>query len=119
MVEHRRARPSRTPTKHRLECWTPPPLPPLKQDTLTDMLQQNLQSPGNKGNRDECTLDLTGPEKDYWQGTEAGMLKVDDSGICAAGDGSSHDKTKTKSMGADFCTLRNYDRANETAAAQN
>jgi hypothetical protein len=47
------------------------------------------------------------------------MLKAYDLAICAAGDGSSHDKTKTKTMGAGFCTLKNYDGADQTAAAQN
>jgi hypothetical protein len=96
---------SMTPTNHKLECWTPTPLPPHTQSARTNALQQALQSPSNTDNKDECILDLIGPEKDYWNGTEAGRLKVYNcSGTCAAGDGSNHEKTKT--MGAGFCTLK-------------
>jgi hypothetical protein len=96
---------SMTPTNHKLECWTPTPLPPHTQSTLTNALQQALQSPSNTDNKDECILDLIGPEKDYWNGTEAGRLKTYNfPGTCAAGDGSNHEKTKT--MGTGFCTLK-------------
>jgi hypothetical protein len=68
-------------------------------------LQQALQSPSNTDNKDECILDLIGPEKDYWNGTESGRLKeYNFPDTCAAGDGSNHEKTKT--MGAGFCTLK-------------
>jgi ribonuclease HI len=68
-------------------------------------MQQALQAPSNADNKDECILDLIGPEKDYWNGTEAGRLKAYNfPGTCGAGDGSNHEKTKT--MGAGFCTLK-------------
>jgi hypothetical protein len=96
---------SMTPANHKLECWTPTPLPPHTQSALINALQQALQAPSNTDNKDECILDLIGPEKDYWNGTEAGRLKAYNfPGTCAAGDGSNHEKTKT--MGAGFCTLK-------------
>jgi hypothetical protein len=61
--------------------------------------------PKQHNNKDECILDLIGPEKDYWNGTEAGRLKIYNfPGTCAGGDWSNHEKTK--SMGAGFCTLK-------------
>jgi hypothetical protein len=94
-----------TPANHNLECWTPTSLIPRTQYTLTNTLQQALQSPSNTDNKDECILDRIGPEKDYWNGTEAGRLKAYNfPGTCAAGDDSNHAKTKT--MGAGFCTLK-------------
>ncbi len=94
-----------TPANHKLECWTPTPLIPRIQSTLTNALQQTLQSPSSTDNKDECILDRIGPEKYYWNDTEAGRLKAYNfSGTCAAGDGSNHEKTKT--MGAGFCTLK-------------
>ena len=94
-----------TPANHKLECWTPTPLPPHTKSTLTNTLQQALQSPSNTDNKDACILDLIGPENDYWNGTEAGRLKAYNfPGTCAAGDGSNHEKTKA--MGAGFCTLK-------------
>jgi len=38
------------------------------------MLQEDLQVPSKQDNKDECILDLIGPEKDYWNGTETGRL---------------------------------------------
>jgi len=94
-----------TPVKHKLECWNPVPFPPVTQATRTDVLHTALHAPSKKDNKDECILDLIGPEKDYWNDTEAGRLKAyrfpDTS---AAGDGSNHETTKT--MGAGFCTLK-------------
>jgi ribonuclease HI len=96
---------SMTPANHKLECWTPTSLPSHTQSALTNALQQALQSPSNTDNKDECILDLIGPERDYWNGTEAGRLKAYNfPGTCAAGDGSNHEKTKA--MGAGFCTLK-------------
>ncbi len=68
-------------------------------------VQQTLQCPSQKDNKDECTLDLLGSEKDFWYGTEAGRLKdYRFPDTCVAGDGSNHEVTKT--MGAGFCTLK-------------
>ncbi len=94
-----------TPTNQKLECWTPTLLPPPAQTTLITTLQQDLQFPGLKDNKDECILDLTVPEKDYWNDKEAGKLKdYRFPDTCTAGDGSNHEPTKT--MGAGFCTLK-------------
>ncbi len=94
-----------TPANHKLECWTPTPLPPHTKSVLMNALQQALQAPSISDNKDECVLDLIGPEKDYWNGTEAGRFKTYNfPGTCAAGDGSNHEKTKD--MGAGFCTLK-------------
>ena len=39
--------------------------------------------------KDTCTIDLTGPEKDFWMGSEAGMLGCYwFRGVVFAGDGS-------------------------------
>jgi hypothetical protein len=96
---------SMTPTKHKLECWTPAPLHPYTQSTLIDTFQQALQSPSKTDNKDEYILDLIGPERDYWNGMEAGSLKTYRfPDTCTVGDGSNHEDTKT--MGAGFCTLK-------------
>ena len=41
--------------------------------------------------KDTCTVNLTGPEKDFWMGSEAGMLGCHwFRGVVFAGDGSDH-----------------------------
>ena len=80
-------------------------VPPLTQTTLTNTLLHALQVPSLKDNKDECILDLIVPEKDYWNGTEAGRLKdYRFPDTCSGGDGSNHEATKT--MGDRFCTLK-------------
>ena len=83
----------------------PVPLPPLTNDKIHPH-RHAPTSPtiGKKDNKDECTLDLIGPEKDYWNDTETARIKpylFPDT--CASGDDSNHEATKT--MGVFFCTL--------------
>ena len=91
--------------KSKTRMLDPHPTPPLVQTTLINTLQQALESPGLKDNKDECILDLTGPEKDYWNDTEAGKLKdYRFPDTYTSGDGSNHEDTKT--MGSGFWTLK-------------
>ena len=107
MVEHLRTKNKYDPSEAQVRVLDPHPAPPYHtiRPDLIDMIQQALQAPGKKDNKDEYTLDLIDPEKDYWNDTEVGRLTVYRfPGTCAVGDGSNHEVTKT--MGSGFCTLK-------------
>jgi hypothetical protein len=67
--------------------------------------QQNYGKDDYTNGKDDCTIDLAGPEETYCLGTESGLLGAFHfDGACTAGDGSCD--VASLSMGAGFCNLR-------------
>ena len=95
--------------KKHFECWakTRQDIPEGAQESI----QQSLPvTHGNQG-KDEYTVfevvDLAGHEKQYWLGTESGLLgSFNFDGACTTGDGSCD--RSTGSIGARFCNFRTF-----------
>ena len=83
---------------------SPVDVPKGSQDTIKTSLTVPQQNYG----QDNYIIDLDGPEKTYWLGTESELLgSFHFDGACTAGDGSC-DVTEcdvSHSMGAVFCNL--------------
>jgi hypothetical protein len=91
-----------TKQKSTFECWvkSPTSVPKEAQGTL----KMTLTTPQRNYGKDSYILDLNGPERTYWLGTESGLLGAFHfEGACTAGDGSCD--IPSHSMGAGFCNL--------------
>jgi len=91
-----------TKCKKIVECWVKSHVnaPKTAQTTIKTALLTPQQSYG----KDRYTIDLTGPERTYWLGTESGLLDVFHfDGACTTGDGSCD--VASLSMGEGFCNI--------------
>ena len=85
-----------------MTCWA------HKESAAVDEeMKKNMEAAWEAENdKDECIVNLEGPELHYWLGSEAGMLGCYwFSGVVFAGDGSDHKER----MGAGAYCLRNPD----------
>ena len=70
-----------------MKCWVHKDMHQVR-DEVTQGVQDAWDDVTEK---DTCTINLTGPEKDFWMGSEAGMLGCYwFRGVVFAGDGSDH-----------------------------
>ena len=70
-----------------MKCWVHKDMHELRDEVL----QKVQDAWDDVTEKDTCTIDLTGPEKDFWMGSEAGMLGCYwFRGVVFAGDGSDH-----------------------------
>jgi ribonuclease HI len=70
-----------------MKCWVHKDM-----DEMRDKVKQGVQEAWDDvTEKDTCTINLTGPERDFWLGSEAGMLGCYwFRGVVFAGDGSDH-----------------------------
>ena len=100
-----------TKCKKIVECWVKSQAKATKaaQTAIKTALMESQQSYG----KDSYTIDLAGPERTYWLGTESGLLGAFHfDGACTAGDGSCD--VASLSLGAGFCnisSLQTHNRA--------
>jgi hypothetical protein len=91
-----------TKCKKTVECWVKSHVKAPKQAHA--VIQAALLAPQQSYGKDSYIIDLAGPEKTYWLGTESGLLGAFHfDGACTAGDGSCDEASL--SMGAGFCNI--------------
>ena len=84
-----------------MSCWVHTAA--ARDDRCRRQLEEAILSDAKK---DECQVALSGEERDFWMGTEAGMLGAYNfQGMVLGGDGSD----EAGRMGAGFCGLHRSD----------